>query len=193
MRTDDREMSPASLEEYIDWIISERLMISREEYESYSRLIHTLLNIEFIWTIPMDSNRASGGLALRKDFTYETGLYLDGSSGIMPKCTVFEMLVALAYRCESQLMLDFSKGYRVSRWYYIMLENLGLKDLTNDKWKRDDSDYIYEMVENFMNHKYKKNGTGGLFVIKSRKIDMREEEIWKQLMAFLNENYIKKV
>ena len=188
-QVDDLIKSSASLEDYIHWLVTERLYLSDKEYKSYTRLIRLLLNIEFIWVLDRDKNRASDGLALREDFTYETGLYLDASSGLMPKCTVFEMLVALAYRCESQLMLNFSNGYNVSRWWYIMLENLGLKDITNSKWKRDDEDYICESIDNFLHRKYKKNGVGGLFVVKNQKIDMREEEIWKQLMAYLNENY----
>ena len=189
MRNDDHRSS-ASLQEYIDWIISERLYLDDEEYESYTRLIFSLLNIEFVAIHPRDENRASDGLALREDFTYETGLYLDSSSGIMPRCTMFEMLTALAYRCESQLMLDYSNGYNVSRWWHIMIDNLDFRHLTDDNWTRGDDALVREKCEKFMQRAYKKNGVGGLFIIKNRKIDMRKEEIWKQLMAFLNENYL---
>ena len=188
MRYDDQ--SSASLEEYIEWIAHERLYLTDKEYKSYTRLIFFLTGIEFEWVVPRDENRAADGLALREDFTYETGLFLDSSTNLMPRCTFFEMLAALAYRCESQIMLDFSNGYNVSRWFFIMLENLGLKDLTNSKFRRDDENYIMQRVNNFMDREYKKDGTGGIFVVKNRKIDMTEEEIWKQCMAFLNENYL---
>ena len=181
--------SSASREDYINWVFDERLQLSEEDQKAYYRLVQVLLDIEFVWVHPMDENRASDGLSMREDFTYETGLYLDGSSGLMPCCTVFEMLAALAYRCESQIMLDYSVGYRVSRWWKIMLENLGIADCTDLNWKRNDDNYIRDCVEKFMHREYKTNGTGGLFKVKNKKFNCKTEEIWKQCMAFLNENY----
>ena len=190
MRVDGSSMSPATLNMYVDWIMTERLQIPEDEYKNYTKLIQILLDLEFIWIHPRDENRAGDGLALRDDFTYETGLYLDGSSGLMPKCTVFEMLAALAYRCESQLMLDYSVGYRGARWWYLMLENLDLDQCTDNRWRRDDDAYVRDVIHKFMNRDYKANGEGGLFPIKTRGINQRTEEIWKQLMAYLNENYV---
>ena len=71
-----------------------------------------------------------------------------------------------------------------------MIDNLDFRHLTDDNWTRGDDALVREKCEKFMQRAYKKNGVGGLFIIKNRKIDMRKEEIWKQLMAFLNENYL---
>lgn len=189
-QVDDMTMSSASLENYIDWICYSRLDFSEEDHDKYLYLIKELLDIEFTWSIPRDSNRAEDGLALRRDFTYETDLYLDKSSGILPRCSVFEMLAALAYRCEDQIMLDYKEGHRAYIWFFIMLKNLGLEKCTNSRWNRNMSEYIYDSVMIFVNRKYKSDGSnGGLFPIKNRKINQKEEEIWKQLMAYLNENY----
>ena len=183
-------MSPATLDTYIDWVVEERLLMDREEFDHYSKLARTLLNIEFVWSHPMDENRAADGLGLREDFSYETGLYLDKSSGLLPGCTVFEMLVALAYKCEDQIMLNYTAGRRVSRWWYVMIENLGLDKCTDDEWTTDTADYICDKVDKFMHCDYKMNGSGGLFPLKKRGIRQKENDIWKQLTAYLNENYL---
>lgn len=181
----------ASLDTYIDWICSDRLYLDKEYQDAYSNLIRTLMEIEFVWSIPFDENRARDGLELREDFTYETDQFLDKSSNLLPKCSVFEMLAALCWRCENQIMYDYDTGLHPERWFYIILENLGLENCTDSRWKRDTRDYIFNAVHTFMYHKYHKNGSnGGLFPIKKRGIDQRNNEIWKQMNAFLNENYI---
>ena len=193
MRTSDKMMSPASLDEYIDWIISDRLALKEREYGSYRRLIHTLLNIPFEWSNPMDENLAGIGIDLRGDFEYETGLYLDGSSGILPVCSVFEMLVGMVYRCETNVMFDFRNGNDASRWWHIIMDNLGFSELTDVNWKVGDADYIREICEKFMHRIYKKNGEGGLFIIKDKKFDCRKESFWRIFMVYLDENFIRKV
>ena len=91
----------------------------------------------------MDENRAIDGLELRTDFEYETGEYLDKTSGLMPKCTVFEMLAALAIRCESQLMYNPSLGDRTSKWFFEFLDNLNLNthSRVNNTIAKDINDY----------------------------------------------------
>lgn len=190
MRVDDRDLSPATLDDYIDWVVNERLFMRREDFDRYSRLNTILINTEFIVLHPRDNNRADDGLTLREDFTYETGLYLDKSSGLMPVCTVFEMLVAFAYRCEDQIMLNLSEGYRPWRWWNIMLDNLGFLDLTDSNWRRDDVQIVEDTLDKFMNREYENNEIGCLFKIKNRDFVARDEELWKQCMVFINENYM---
>lgn len=194
MRSDDRydidSMSPATSDMYIRWVCEERLCLDEEEYDRLLYLIRTLNDIEFTYTILMDENRAMDGLEMRKDFSYETNRYLDKSSGLLPNCTVFEMMVALAYKCENTIMYSYKEDFCPKKWFFIMLDNLGISDCTNDNWNGETSDYIYNKIHAMLFRKYNKNGFGGLFVIKNRNIDMRDQEIWKQLTAFLNENYI---
>ncbi len=188
MRTSDKTMSPASQNDYVDWIISDRLNMEEDMYRSYSRLIHTLLNIPFKWIEPMDENLYINGLELRDDFSYETGLYLDGSSGLIPECSVFEMLVAMTYHYEDYKMYNAKKGNQAYKWLIIIFENLGFDMLTDLNWSRDCSDYIQKTCENFMQRRYKKNGSGGPFTTKNTKIDMRKINFWSQLLIFFDEN-----
>ena len=166
------------------------LLLTDKEYRKYTKLFTKLANMEFVWLHPRDENRASDGLMLRRDFANETELYLDNSSGILPRCTVFEMLAALANRCESQLMRNLSYGNRTSKWFFIMLENLGLDNLTNSNWKSDSDEEVFNVIHTFLYRKYRADGTnGGLFPVKRRGVNQKTEEIWKQLMTFLSENY----
>lgn len=165
------------MSDYIHWVSKDKLGLSDKETHKYQYLVSTLTNVEFIWRHPMDENRAIDGLDLRSDFEYETGEYLDNSSGLMPHCTFFEMLAALAIRCENQLMRNLSVGDRTSKWFFEFLDNLGLLDekLTTDE--------IISIVEKFM------DGKLDMFPLQSKGIIQKNEQIWKQLSAYINENY----
>lgn len=187
---DDVYNSSASLKEYVVWIGENVLNLPGRELNKYSKLFTKLAEMEFVWLHPRDENRAKDGLKLRREFTNETDLDLDSSSGILPKCTVFEMLAGLARRCEDQLMHNLSYGNRTSEWFFIMIDNLGLSGFTNKNWDSDTDDDIFNAVHTFLYRKYKINGFGGgLFPIKKRGVNQKTEEIWKQMMTFLSENY----
>jgi len=75
---------------------------------SYQKLLRHLHNIDFQYMLPMDGNRAEDGIDLRYRFGYEKeyegstiASYLDNSP-----CSVLEMLIALAFRCEEHIMTD---------------------------------------------------------------------------------------
>ena len=182
--------SSASMSDYILWVMKDRIHMSEKDIRDYRRLINVLTDIEYVWIHPMDENRAIDGIELRSDFEYETGEYLDKSSGLMPVCTFFEMLAALAIRCENQLMRNLSIGDRTSRWFFEFVNNLGLGEYTDRKWKGQDEQIVRRIIEDFMEGKYKENGSGSMFPLKKRGINQRNEQLWKQLTAYLNENYI---
>ena len=172
---DDRYFSSASMNTYIHWVLKEKLGLNDKEVRKNLNIVLALAKVEFVWRHPMDENRAIDGLELRDDFEYETGDYLDKSSGLPPNCSMFEMLAALAIRCENQLMRDAMVGDRTSKWFFEFLDNLGLLDCNN----RD----VKDICNDFM------DGTLEMFPLKKRGIKQKNEQIWKQLMAYLNENY----
>lgn len=190
MRTDDSVMSSATSGTYIQWVILDKLGLDESDWKKYNFLINTLAKIEFTWIHPRDENRAKDGLSLREDFTYETGLFLDSSSGLTPKCSVLEMMAALSIRIENQIMRNLSEGDRTSKWFLAMICNLDLGNCINKNWKYDYDAYIKERVEKFLRRDYESNGKGGLFPLKND-TDIRQEEIWKQCMMWLNENFGK--
>lgn len=175
---DDRYYSSASMSEYIHWVLKDRLGVSNKEMRKILPLVSVLAEVEFVWRHPMDENRALEGLELRDDFEYETGEYLDKGSGLMPQCTFFEMLAGLAIRCENQLMRDSLSGDRTSKWFFEFLDNLDIIDCDER-----DVDKIVDNCEAFM------DGDLDMFPMRSGK-KRKNEEIWKQLMAYLNEKYV---
>ena len=177
MRDNDYYMS-ASMSEYIHWVLRDRLHLTEKECKANRCLVSALAEVEFVPRHPMDENRAEDGLELRNDFEYETGEYLDKSSGLMPSCTFFEMVAALAIRCESQIMRNSDIGDRTSKWFFEFLGNLDL--LGRDE---KDVDEIFDICEAFM------AGKKDMFPLKKRGIKQSNEQIWKQLTAYLNENY----
>lgn len=183
-------MPLASLKDYILWVCEAKLAMTATETRKYTKLYEKLARIEFVWIHPRDENRAADGLCLRKDFSYEMGEYID-SDEILPKCTVFEMIAGLAYRCEHQIMRNLSYGDRSKKWFYEMLENLGLLDFDNKSWDSESEDQVFNIVHDFLYRKYRVDGSGGgLFPIKRRSLNQKTEEIWVQCMAYLNENYV---
>lgn len=170
---DDNYYSSVSMSDYIHWVMRDKLYMTDKEIRDWYPLMEQLCNVEFVWNHPMDENRAFDGLELRSDFEYESGDYLDNSSGLMPKCTVFEMLAALAIRCEDQLMYNSFVGDRTSKWFFEMIHNLNLK-----KNSKIDEGIAEDIIE------------GMAFPLKNSKIKQKNEQIWKQLSAYLKERYM---
>lgn len=172
---------------YFDWMC--RLVCSGGRYykrRSYLELLRYLHSQEFYYIIPMDGNRAEDGVNLRyrfgDEYDYESSMiasYLDDRP-----CSVLEMLIALSIRCEEHIMDDPDIGNRTAQWFWIMIENLGLRQMHDGAF---DEDYTFEIVARFLNREYGRNGEGGLFTIQKPYRDLRSVEIWYQLCWYLEE------
>lgn len=172
---------------YFDWMC--QLVCSDQRYlrsKSYDKLLRFLHSIDFNYTIPMDGNRAEDGVCLRYRFgdehSYEHSLiasYLD----IRP-CSVLEMMVALALKCEERIMWNPDIGDQTPRWFWGMIESLRLG---SEDDRCFDEGYAYYTVMKFINRDYKRDGKGGLFTVKNPTQDMRSVEIWYQMSWYLNE------
>lgn len=170
------------INDYFEWLWN----FTKCRGHSQNRKIITLLhNIEFRYSIPMDANREEDGIDLRYRFITEVGIpknyqevyaYLDGP------CSVLEMMIALAIRCEESIMDDPDIGDRTSEWFWLMMKNLGLDYMSDRKFDRNIAE---EKISIFLDRKYKRNGEGGLFVVNGRR-DLRKVEIWYQMCWYLD-------
>lgn len=167
-------------DEYFEWLC-ELIDIDRfSKSVSYRKLLIHLHNIEFTWFIPHDDNRADDGIQLRRKY----GLYREDvtlSRYLTGPCSVLEMMVALAFRCEGY-MDDTQMGNRTGQWFWGMIHNLGLSPMIDSKF---DIDYVDDIIARFLNREYEPDGKGGLFTVKHCTQDMRTVEIWCQLNWYL--------
>lgn len=171
-------------EDYYDWLC----YIIELNDAPYQNVINLLHSIEFEWTISHDENRAKDGESLRYDFAqvrygHDSIVALDELNSA--PCSVLEMMVALAIRCEIHIMSDPEYGDRTAQWFWLMIENLGLSDMTDDIFDEEQAAFI---ISRFLNRKYKTDGTGGLFAIPGTTRNMRRAEIWYQMCWAMQEN-----
>ena len=153
---------------------------------SYRKLLMHLHNTKFKHLMPRDRNRAEDGIDLRYRFAMDQG-YEDEYEIVLAdlngRCSVLEMLVALALRCEETIMDDPSYGNRTGQWFWGMIVNLGLGGITDDNY---DKGYVTDVITRFLNREYDPDGRGGLFTVSNRSEDLRDVEIWSQLCWYLD-------
>ena len=171
-------------EDYFDWMMHYIQLEGSNAVSRYSKLLRMLFSIEFTYTIPMDGNRFEDGVELRYRFGDENNIptqiiasYLDN----VP-CSVLEMMIALSMRIDAHIMGDPSIGNQVDHWFWLMIRNLGLEEMTNLNY---DEDYISLVIARLLNRAYEPDGQGGLFYVPGCGRDMRTIEIWYQMHAYL--------
>ena len=168
-------------DEYFEWLW-ELIDIQRfSKRVSYRKLLMHLHNIEFTWLIPMDDNRADDGIQLRRRFALACN-DVTLSRYILGPCSVLEMMVALAVRCEECIMDDTQMGNRTGQWFWGMISNLGLSAMKDSKFDRDFTDNV---IARLLNREYEPDGKGGLFTVRNCEDDLRTVEIWCQLSWYL--------
>lgn len=173
---------------YFEWIRS--LVINDKFYTSlsYTKLLNRLNEITFIPDNIYDNNRYNDGIEFRYIFGYANGY---SNKEIKEKvdirsCSMLEMMIALAYRIENQIMSDDEFGDRTGQWFWNMIVSLGLGTMSDDKYDEIKVNYI---LDRFMRKQYSPNGAGGLFTLNNCESDVRNEEIWTQAMWYLDENF----
>lgn len=172
-------------DEYFEWMYD--LVWKGDKHSkhtSFRKLMSCLYETRFRWSIRMDENRAVDGTGLRYRFIrvhgYDDDLieYLDGP------CSVLEMMVALAVRCEESIMDDPLYGDRTGHWFRKMIVNLGLGSMTDIQFDRH---FVEDTINRFLDREYAPNGQGGLFTVKNPPRDMRDVEIWYQMCWYLDD------
>ncbi len=172
------------IDQYFDWMYQ---LVADDRYtnKSYRKLFMRLYDTEFIYTIPMDGNRAEDGIELRYRFGREQ-LYSDAmiASYLDDRpCSILEMMIALSIRCEEHIMDDPDIGNRTGQWFWSMLVSLGIGAMDDRKFDRY---FVDRTLERFLDRRYERNGEGGLFTVNNGR-DMRQTEIWYQMQYHLGE------
>ena len=170
------------LNQYFFWLTE--LVCDERHQRYYQHLLETLHETEFIWTVNNDENRAADGINLRARFSEDKGLDFRECRDILDgPCSLLEMMVGLACRCEDSIMGDEEYGDRTAKWFWIMIHNLELYDEDDGRY---DDEYVQFVIESLLYRTYQRNGKGGLFYIKNCRRDLRKVEIWYQMCWYLN-------
>lgn len=154
---------------------------------SYAKLLYAL---HYKWTYlpeyPMDSNREADGMEMRYKFANTMSGFVPGDDIYDNPCSVLEMMVGLSVRCEDTIMGVSEFGSRYYRWFWEMIESMGLADQTDDIY---DKHVVDQIVYNMLHHNYSRNGKGGLFTVSENMShrDMRKAEIWYQMSWYLED------
>lgn len=140
---------------------------------------------EFVSAIPMDDNRAVDGMDLRYRFGDECSFPPPMITSLLDDtpCSVLEMMVALAVRCEEHIMDDPDIGDRTGKWFWGMIRNLRLEGMNDFRF---DNRYVDDILVRLLERRYRKNGEGGLFTVNNGR-DMRKTDIWYQMNYYLDE------
>ena len=135
----------------------------------------------------MDENRVDDGVELRYRFVREEGIpdaeiatNLDNR-----ECSVLEIMVSLAIRMEETITSDPDYGDRTSIWFWDMVDSMGLLDMDNDHFH---GETVSTTLDRMIRREYASTGRGGLFTVKEPREDMRNVEIWYQMMWWLTDN-----
>lgn len=170
-------------DQYFYWMY-DMVVPGRRARMPYVRLLRYLDSQTFTVMIRSDGNRADDGIYLRYRFKQDVGLKsVDADKYLRGECSVLEMMVALCLRIEEDYMDDPVKGNRTWRWFHLMLNSLGLSEMTDDYF---DERYARNVIKRFLNRKYEPNGKGGLFTIDDCPYDLRDVEIWYQMCWYFD-------
>lgn len=151
--------------------------------DNYRSLCSQLLDTRYIYFVGNDSNRAEDGMVMRDEYERKYGTVND----ILDECTLLEMFVKLAMRCDDDVMFDPEFGDRTGEWFWNFLDNLRLTKYDDRHY---DEDAVNDILDDFNNRHYGKyGGKGCAFLVKKPLNDMRVTEIWYQMLWWLNESY----
>lgn len=172
-------------DKYNEWLIRS-ICDDVFEVDNYSSLLKYLRTRKYTYIIEDDSNRSEDGKYLRYRFVNSTYGYNRIPISIDGPCSVLEMLIALAIKCEETIMCDAEKGDRTAKWFWMMLDNLALLSQSDNQFNEM---YVSERIDKFLFREYAPNGDGGLFPLANCSYDLRSVSVWYQLLWYINENF----
>lgn len=161
---------------YAEWI---QMLVDRDH--EYTAVMELLYRTEFTWVLDKDENRATDGCVLRARYAEISGEeWLDWYEDW--PCSVLEMLVALAYKIDDQ-MYEPTTGHVPERWFWVMMENLGLTrypDLVFYEDPTNSEEYVLARIQIFMDRKPGPSLFPG--------VD-KNAEIWQQMNQWIMQTF----
>lgn len=150
-------------------------LIQRGCLENYSELASVWDELDFVWYIPEDEDKAIQALRMRDEYCYETGM----PSPRQAPASFLEVFVSITDTLTAMLYQD-----RESFTKSILL-NMGARSFSDDgRLPSEIHDEGIDIAERVMYRTYSRNGTGGLFRIPG--VDTLEMPITTQMIKWAN-------
>ena len=164
---------------YYDWLVTNHIAY----WGTYSVLLKSLYDTPFRVMILMDENRVGDGLDMRDRFIYQYGLGQRERDILRQSrpCSVLEVMVGLAQRFDEEYMTQYNNEDPIGLLVKPMINSLGLQGYDDQHFDRYGFNQI---MMNLLNRTYSPDGLGSLFYIPGIAIDMRQIEIWRQMMMY---------
>lgn len=165
--------------EYLKWIFD---VVDGWDYSAMLKQLHL---VEFYSDVWLDENIVDKVYIFRD----KMGADYDGPEG---KPSVLEIFVTLAVECEDKLMHDDARGNRTAKWFWMILENLGIDRYDDIHYTANASEKISDIIDIFLERDYDYCGKSGgcAFPCEKPFYDIREAALWEQMNWYLSENYM---
>ena len=152
-------------------------------------LANDLWNIEWVSLLPMDRNRETDALDLRKNYQSNNDCDPEAMAKLGP-VRALEMMVCLAGRIAEMLSDSDIEDNNENRWFFEMAGNAGLCVMDDDSYIAKEGLFItHEAMMRVIGRTYCENGLGGFFPLAYAKNDQRKCELWYQMNQYVIENY----
>lgn len=154
---------------YTSWLIERGCL------ENYSELALVWDELDFMWYIPEDEDKAIQALRMRDEYCYETGMPMPRQA----PASFLEVFVSITDTLTAMLYQDrdaFTKS---------ILLNLGARSYSDDgRLPSEIHEAGLDIAERVMYRAYSKNGTGGLFRIPGT--DVLDMPLTTQMIQWAN-------
>lgn len=175
---------------YFEWLESFTVDETQDDYRrpEYHLLIRKLWQIPYYGRIGNDKNREVDGLDLRTRYNSilakNSGIEMEQMPDIhalFGECRVLEMLIALSMHMYD-FMQDMGVYNSVSRWFWEILQNIGLDWLDDDCYEEEHGDdFVSKTINDILEGVGKKGRPGGWFWVKN----WQNLEVWYQMHEYL--------
>lgn len=154
---------------YTSWLIERGCL------ENYTELASVWDELDFMWYIPEDEDKAIQALRMRDEYCYETG----APSPRQAPASFLEVFVSITDTLTAMLYQD-----RESFTKSILL-NMGARSYSDDgRLSSEIHEAALDIAERVMYRTYNWNGTGGLFRIPG--VDVLETPLTTQMIMWAN-------
>lgn len=152
-----------------------RWLIQRGCLENYSELASVWDELDFMWYIPEDEDKAVQALRMRDEYCYETSM----PSPRQAPASFLEVFVSITDSLTAMLYQDREKFTK------SILLNMGAYSYSDDgRLPSEIHEGALEIAERVMYRTYGRNGSGGLFRIPGANV--LETPITSQMIMWAN-------